>query len=272
MMMQFEYSAWAEQGHRPHMEDRVRSHRLVDDSILVLLCDGHAGHQAADFVIAEYPALFERLQGDMVAAAKQVSDLWDQRCLSLLGASSMPITVHERSALFRTAHIQHYLNQGGIAGTTFVAAHIMPRQRQIRAINIGDSRMAWKQYGIPKARVRSTRDHKPKVKDLGVIPGRVVADAHGTLRVNGDLAVGRAIGDNTQSLMNTVTAVPDEYTLDLSSVGSGRVFRLVIASDGVWDVVSNAEAIKVRNATDLVKLAMKKGTSDNASAIVINFE
>jgi protein phosphatase PTC1 len=54
---------------------------------------------------------------------------------------------------------------------------------------------------------------------------------------------------------------------------------LIIASDGLWDVVSNEEAVKtvqgcvcpVEAAKKLVRIARLKDTHDNVTAVVVKF-
>ena len=93
-------------------------------------------------------------------------------------------------------------------------------------------------------------------------------------RVAGGLAITRAIGDHAYKNFG-VTSSP--YTVR-------HVLRpfdkyLVIASDGVWDTVSDHEAIQLckedqntkQIAQAIVKLALQNGSGDNISCMVIKF-
>jgi len=58
-----------------------------------------------------------------------------------------------------------------------------------------------------------------------------IQDDDGTLRVNGDLAVGRTIGDNTELLTGCLMREPFVYTFTYSK----DTLKLIMASDGLWD-------------------------------------
>lgn len=97
----------------------------------------------------------------------------------------------------------------------------------------------------------------------------------GTWRVNGNLSVSRAIGD-----------VKDKkYVIgegDVSrTVMTGSEEYLVVACDGVWDVVDDQELVEcIRNhlskgnerhttAKALVEFARSEGSGDNITAIIV---
>jgi protein phosphatase 1E len=97
----------------------------------------------------------------------------------------------------------------------------------------------------------------------------------GTWRVNGNLSVSRAIGD-----------VKDKkYVIgegDVShTVMTGNEEYLVVACDGVWDVVDDQELVEcIRNhlskgnerhttAKALVEFARSEGSGDNITAIIV---
>ena len=96
-------------------------------------------------------------------------------------------------------------------------------------------------------------------------------------RVNGVLAVTRAFGDLT---LKQVISTPHQ---DLATL-EGRTKFIVIACDGVWDVLSNGAAVDLvrevldlggsagtpqRAAQALVDLSIDKGTTDNVTAMVV---
>ena len=92
-------------------------------------------------------------------------------------------------------------------------------------------------------------------------------------RVNGLLAVARAFGD--RALRRIVRADPEIITRDLKDSDA----YVVIASDGLWDVITNQEAsdciLKSRSeltttAQTLTSLALRKGSMDNTTALVID--
>lgn len=119
-----------------------------------------------------------------------------------------------------------------------------------------------------------TSDHKPnrpderrRVQDLG---GSVVF--WGVWRVEGILAVSRAIGD--RMLKPFVVAEPEVKELTRTSAD----WFLVVASDGVWDTITNEDAgdivLKHDDPQDAAKLLMEeayaRGSLDNICVMVID--
>jgi serine/threonine protein phosphatase PrpC len=94
-------------------------------------------------------------------------------------------------------------------------------------------------------------------------------------RLFGQLALSRALGDYSLKPYG-LSATPSMYKYNVSE----KDMYVVIASDGVWDVVSEEEVSKTCNdvnrkgnckviAKDIVDMAVAKGSSDNISVIVI---
>jgi protein phosphatase PTC1 len=134
--------------------------------------------------------------------------------------------------------------------------------------NVGDSRVVLCRDGVAK---RLTIDHRPN--DIDEI--RRVKDAGGTIvnnRVNAILAITRAIGDVYLHPMVT----SDPYTCYVDLHYEHDKF-LIIACDGVWDVLTDQEAVDhIKDVTDprvasqnLRDLAYSKNSTDNISVIVV---
>lgn len=93
-------------------------------------------------------------------------------------------------------------------------------------------------------------------------------------RVNGALAMSRSIGD--LSLKPFITCDPEVTTHTITD----EDHFLILASDGLWDVVSSKTAARIAAAhTDpqqaadaLVKLALQKHTYDNVTVVVVSVE
>ncbi|KAK9742423.1 hypothetical protein RND81_03G171800 [Saponaria officinalis] len=182
-------------------------------------------------------------------------------------------------------------------GSTAVVAVVTPEK--IVVSNCGDSRAVLSRGGLA---VPLTSDHKPdredelkRIEDAG---GRVIYwDGP---RVLGMLAMSRAIGDNYLKPY----VIPDpEVTVTDRSIDDEC---LILASDGLWDVVSNETAVSVarmcllnaekppslprspgsdsvvdagRESSDkacsdasilLTKLALARHSSDNISVVVVD--
>ena len=138
---------------------------------------------------------------------------------------------------------------------------------------MGDSRVVLCRGG--KA-VPLSIDHKPNRSDERQrieAAGGIVAWA-GTWRVGGVLAVSRAFGDRL--LKRYVVAVPE---IQDEALQPGDEF-IVMASDGLWDVLSYQDAISLvrgmqdatEMATRLAQEAYSRGTMDNISCVVVRFD
>ncbi|XP_051734027.1 protein phosphatase, Mg2+/Mn2+ dependent, 1Nb (putative) [Ctenopharyngodon idella] len=165
-------------------------------------------------------------------------------------------------------------------GTTVVSTAITPHH--IYFVNCGDSRAVLCRAG----RVAfSTEDHKP------FSPGERerIESAGGSVtlqRVNGSLAVSRALGDFSYKTAEwrpvTEQMVSPEPEVSAVERSPADEF-LVLACDGVWDTVSNEELCafihsRLRVCTDLrevcsqvIDLCLYKGSLDNISIILVCF-
>ncbi|VDM95512.1 unnamed protein product [Thelazia callipaeda] len=128
-----------------------------------------------------------------------------------------------------------------MSGTTAVV--VLIRDRKIYCGNVGDSRAVACIAGIARP---LSFDHKP----ANELEARRIVAAGGWVefnRVNGNLALSRALGDfgfkkNEQMPPEgqIVTACPDVVVCDLTY---DHEF-IILACDGIWDVMSNQEVIE----------------------------
>ncbi|MBA0647309.1 hypothetical protein Goklo_015204, partial [Gossypium klotzschianum] len=161
-------------------------------------------------------------------------------------------------------------NQNRDAGSTASTA-ILVGDRLLVA-NVGDSRAVICRGGNA---IAVSRDHKPdqtderqRIEDAG---GFVMWA--GTWRVGGVLAVSRAFGDRL--LKQYVVADPE---IQEEKIDSSLEF-LILASDGLWDVVSNEEAVAMikpiqdpeQAAKRLMQEACQRGSADNITCVVVRF-
>lgn len=148
--------------------------------------------------------------------------------------------------------ISHWSFQGSTAVCCWIFAEEQPDdkpKRTVIAANIGDSRAVLSRAGVAK---ELTVDHKPntpsekaRIEALGgtVVwagmvddDGQPVPDA-GLYRVNGNLALSRAIGDRSER--PAVTAKPDVTTHEIEDDDE----FVLLASDGLFDVMSSQYAV-----------------------------
>lgn len=163
-----------------------------------------------------------------------------------------------------------------VAGTTALIA--MLEGSKLIVANVGDSRGVMcdnRGNAIPLS-----FDHKPqqmrekkRIKEAG---GFVAFN--GVWRVAGILATSRALGDYPLKDKKLIIADPDILTFDLKD---HKPQFLILASDGLWDIFSNEDAvnfIKERlnesdyGAKSITLQSYYKGSMDNITVIIINLK
>lgn len=213
------------------------------------MCDGHGGDEASALVAARFAALLVQAGGSLANAFAAVDN---------------EICAAQRKPSF--------------LGSTLTAV-IVEKGKSLNVAHVGDSR-AMLVDGEGRA-ITLTRDHSPHRQDE---VRRIEKAGGGVLqgRVNGVLAVSRALGDT--ALKSVVIAEPEE--LQYSLRGNEQI--LVLASDGLWDLVSDSEvasflrslplskgAVAVPRdlkeaAEGLVELAVKRGSKDDTSVVLVD--
>lgn len=259
------------QGRRPYQEDVVGSLPIAPDRTLLVLCDGHGGDRASKFVVREMTRTRKWPRGgtreEVQNLLKTVIARWNRWCFKHLRVERVPSSPSRRREIFSSEVSQKVDRLNLDAGCTCVVALVDLRCRRVDLWNIGDSQAAWFRAGKPRG---MTVAHEPNGYDLGPAGGRILRDGE-TKRINGDLAVGRAIGDHSETLLGSITCRWDHYMIPINSS-----FQLVMASDGVWDVLDDTDCVtrqrRVRSAADITQRALDAGSYDNVSAIVAFIE
>ncbi|OUC45475.1 protein phosphatase 2C [Trichinella nativa] len=134
----------------------------------------------------------------------------------------------------------HHGNLVGVAGTTAVI--VMLKEDTLFCGNVGDSRAVISAGGVAEP---LSFDHKPvnegEIKRIFSAGGWVEFN-----RVNGNLAMSRALGDFIYKACHEkspkeqiVTAYPDVVSRSLTDADE----FIVLACDGVWDVMTNQEVV-----------------------------
>ncbi|CAK9134100.1 unnamed protein product [Ilex paraguariensis] len=162
-------------------------------------------------------------------------------------------------------------------GTTALTALVLGKH--LLVANAGDCRAVLCRKGVA---LQMSQDHRPTY-----LPERTrVEELGGSIEygyLNGELAVTRALGDWYMKLpigsSSPLTAEPDVQQIMLTEDDE----FLIIGCDGIWDVMSNQEAVcLVRHelrqhddprqcAKELVNQALCLQTDDNLTAIVVCF-
>eukprot|EP00942_MAST-04A_sp_MAST-4A-sp1_P006962 g6962.t1 len=160
-------------------------------------------------------------------------------------------------------------------GTTAIVVYV--NGRDITCANVGDSRaiLVLRNGGA----IPLSIDHKPNRKDererIEALGGSV--SLWGVWRVEGCLAVSRAIGD--RMLKDYVSAEPEILERTITKDDA----FIIIATDGLWDVLSNQTVAQIsctvakrsergvqEVAEALAQDAYAKGSTDNISVIVLD--
>jgi serine/threonine protein phosphatase PrpC/serine/threonine protein kinase len=194
------------------------------------------------------------------------------------------------------------------AGTTATVA-LLTRSGVLVVANVGDSRAvlcccaAGLAVALTAEHTASNPEEKARIEALGgtIVWGRGDGEKRkdgDMARVNGEVSVTRSLGDG--HMKNLLTAEPHVTILELSAANSvvssgigisetvlnrGLLFEfLVVASDGLWDVMSSDEAVayvKSRRqhqetwqavATALTHEALLRGSLDNIGVCVIDLK
>jgi protein phosphatase 1L len=250
--LKFSYGFSSLRGKRASMEDFHDTQiSKVDSQVIGLfgVFDGHGGSRAAEYVKKH---LFDNL----LKHPKFIDDT--------------KLAIAEAYKQTDQDYLKTEISQSRDAGSTASTA-VLVGDRLLVA-NVGDSRAVICRGG--KAVALST-DHKPNRTDERQRienAGGVVMWA-GTWRVGGVLAVSRAFGDRL--LKQYVVADPE---IQEDTIKEGVDF-LVLASDGLWDVVSNQDAVSMvatipdaeEAATKLTGEAFRRGSADNITCVIVRF-
>jgi len=251
----------AHKNKRRKMED---CHTLVDkfggnvSQAFFGVYDGHGGEKAAKFCETRLHIVFE------TESKSLTDDNWtNQETVLSVFTSSYKKTDAEMKASVPAA--------GSCAVTAFIKK--VKEDKYLYVANVGDSRAVLSRAG--KA-VRLSFDHKPSNEDekkrIEAASGFI--DAQG--RVNGLVAVSRAMGDWNMKGEGK-NFISNEPYLSITKLESDDDF-IILACDGVWDVVQDQEAVDlIRDGTlpakdrakKLLAHAIKAGTEDNVSVIVV---
>ncbi|KVI03672.1 Protein phosphatase 2C [Cynara cardunculus var. scolymus] len=168
-----------------------------------------------------------------------------------------------------------FLKQEQRGGACCVTAII--RAGNLVVSNAGDCRAVVSNGGAAQA---LTSDHRPSRQDEKLrieSLGGYVDSSRGVCRVLGSLAVSRGIGD--RSLKQWITSEPETKMFKIVP----EFEFLIMASDGLWDKVSNQEAVDIARpfcasaeavsaCKKLVELSASRGSVDDASVMIIQLD
>jgi protein phosphatase 1L len=176
-------------------------------------------------------------------------------------------TYRKTDSEFLDAERNSHRDDGSTASTAVLVGD------HLYVANVGDSRAVISKAG--KA-IALSEDHKPNRSDERKrieSAGGIVMWA-GTWRVGGVLAMSRAFGNRL--LKQFVIAEPEIQEQEIND----ELEFLIIASDGLWDVVPNEDAVSLVKmeeepeaaARKLTETAFSRGSGDNITCIVVKFQ
>lgn len=255
----------SEQGKRPYQEDEisVQLHltlNIQDSNLLEThffgLFDGHAGGKCSKFIANILPNVLlydESFNKDLVIALKNAFHY----------ANSQFLMVAEK-----------YHLQDGSTGLVVVI-----RNGEMYIANVGDCRCVLissldgniTYLPLSKDQKPTNPEEEKRILELG---GRIIKSS-GVHRVCGVLAVSRAFGN--RPISHVIRPDADIITHVIQPENE----YVVMASDGLWDVIENHQVCEIikkypssvssckQIASELVKTALIRGSMDNVSCIVI---
>ncbi|OMO99628.1 phosphatase 2C (PP2C)-like protein [Corchorus capsularis] len=239
-------------GKRATMEDfyDIKTSKIDGQTVCMFgIFDGHGGSRAAEYLKQH---LFENLM-------KHPQFMTDTKL-------AITETYQQTDADFLDSERDSYRDDGSTASTAVLVGN------HLYVANVGDSRTIISKAG--KA-IPLSEDHKPNRSDERKRienAGGVVMWA-GTWRVGGVLAMSRAFGN--RMLKQFVVAEPEIQDKEIDE----EIELLVLASDGLWDVVPNEDAVSLARveeepetaARKLTETAFTRGSADNITCIVVRF-
>lgn len=281
-----------EQGLRPTMEDEhvlldgIQAASTVPHTAFYAVLDGHGGPRVS-------ARAAKWLQLEIVTRWKELSSMPSPEATDAILFDSFQIVEDSISRLA--------VRGQWIDGSTCVAVLIVGDR--LHCANLGDSRAVMCRAG---AAVALSEDHKPdspsELLRIRTTSTGIVTHFPGDCpRVNGDLALSRAFGDvRWKSTYASPPQVPAEFCLGNSmycgfkptgpAVSSlpditqhhfnSDVEFVIVACDGIWDMLDNDDAVQfVRarisvhgaEATSqlLVRHALELGSTDNCTALIV---
>nr|ABK21709.1 unknown [Picea sitchensis] len=214
------YAVSSKKGRREFMEDTHQAMvNVLGDSKQAFfgVFDGHSGRTAAAFAAEN---IGQNIVDAMLGMEDETGDILEQAV----------------RAGYLTTDAEFLKLEVG-SGTCCVTALII--NGNLVVSNAGDCRAVISRDGVSEALTCDHRagreDERQRIENLSGI----VDLHHGVWRVQGSLAVSRAIGD--LHMKEWITAEPDTRKIEITS----DCEFLILASDGLWDKVTNQEAVDI---------------------------
>ncbi|KAF2297059.1 hypothetical protein GH714_016210 [Hevea brasiliensis] len=237
------------------LDSLVMEKDAAENNSIFAVIDGHGGRAAADYVA-------ENLGKNIVKALEDVGKEEDDD-------HHQPLEQAIRQGYLVTD--REFLSQQGVSSGACVASALL-KDGELHVANVGDCRVVLSRKGVADTLTvdhrLSREDEKLRIENSGGF----VHCRNGIWRVQGSLAISRAIGD--LHLKDWVISDPEIKCLPLTS----DCEFLIMASDGLWDKVNEQEAVdvvlrdgnSVESCKKLVDMSFGRGNMDDITVMVIN--
>ncbi|KAH9415371.1 Protein phosphatase 1L, partial [Dermatophagoides pteronyssinus] len=262
--------AYSIQGRRHNMEDCFRIHNQIGLELGIeyyAVFDGHGGQNAAIHADKEiYDSIVRRIKNhvyhqdseQMCSEKKLSSSLMigeqqqsksENTCdiqtnnnrFASLTMSEMKKILNEEIISVDKQLVETFQRRSDISGSTALIAIRLLQSNKLLVANVGDSR------GIlcdsKGATIPLSFDHKPyQLKEYRrILEAGGYISLKGVYRVNGILAISRALGDYPLKDNRLIIPDPDILTFDLNEL---KPKFMIMATDGFWDTFSNENAVQ----------------------------
>ncbi|KAI3972689.1 hypothetical protein MKX01_019347 [Papaver californicum] len=249
-----DYCLASRRGYREIMEDGYGIiNDIMGDSKQAFfgVFDGHGGRAAMEYVV-------ENLGKNIVAALGEVVQNGEDGQLENVIKQGYSLTDKD------------FLRQDVSSGAC--AATVLLKNGELYVANAGDCRVVLSRNGVAHA---LTSDHHVNREDERFRienSGGHLSCRNGIWRVQGSLAVTRAIGD--AHLKEWVISEPEIEKIRLTT----DCEFLIIASDGLWEKVGNQEAIdlisrdnrSIQSCKKLIHVSTSRGGRDDITVMVVD--
>lgn len=215
--------------------------------------DGHGGRAASDYVA-------ENLGKNILKQLERVGKKAKRDQLQAVLRGGYSVTDQE------------FLLQGVSGGAC--AASVLLKDGELHVANVGDCRVVLSRnaeaFTLTNDHRLTREDERSRIQNSG----GYIHCRNGVWRVNGSLAVSRAIGD--MHLKEWIISEPEIKSVPLTS----DCQFLILASDGLWDKVNEQEAVdlvlkhnnSVKSCKKLVDISSNRGNKDDITVMVINLQ
>lgn len=245
-----------------NMEDRsviLRQPFTSENVLIAAIFDGHRGYEASDYVSTHLETLLKKH--------------WtDSQCPSDLLKRVLHEAEEEFQAVWNLKNSQ--LTRKRYPGTTALCMILC--NKMLTVANIGDSRAMLCRNGLPFPlsvdQIAERTEERDRIEASGY--GDHLRQHDGGWRVGSvGLAVTRSIGDHDMKQQGIIA----EPEISQTEIHHEQDSFVILASDGVWDVLTGEELIQLVKETvkqpamcaqRIVTEALTKGSEDNASAII----